>query len=213
MANISTFRSRIGQGRDLAKANRFLVNFNVPTGVSGAGTYGPDLPYLCETAELPGRALDTQEYRYYGPKFRMPHQSAYTDINFTIYLRSFMQDKKLFDNWLDYINPKNTYDFKFRNQYSTSVEIWQFEEMSDKPSYKITLNKAYPINVNPVPLSWSEDNIHRLQVTFCYVDWRKDDDPKPTGTSTIDNFFDQLKESSRILNSSQGGRTTVGGGV
>lgn len=193
MSNLNTFRSKIAQGRDLAKANRFMVLFSFPQGLPGATTYGPDQQYLCETAELPGRAFNTQEYRYYGPNFKMPHQSAYTDINFTLYLRSFMNDKKLFDNWLEFINPKTTYDFKFRTQYSTNIQVWQMEETRSIPSYLVTLRKAYPINVNAVPLSWAEDNIHRLQVTFCYVDWRKEDDPTPTGTNTLDDNINRLR--------------------
>lgn len=199
MANVNTFRARIAKGRDFAKANRFSVVFNVPGGVRNSSLYSADLTYLCEAAELPGRALNVQEYRYYGPNFKMPHQSVYTDINFTLYVRSFMRDKALFDDWIDYINPKTTYDFRFRREYSTSVHVWQFEE-NGKPSYVATLNKAYPINVNPMPLSWAEDNIHRLQVTFCYVDWRKLDDPRPTGSAnSLEQFFaDRQREAERI---------------
>lgn len=209
MSNISTFRSRIGQGRDLAKANRYMVVFTFPQGLTNATTYGPDISYLCETAELPGRALNMQDYRYYGPNFKMPTQSAYTDINFTIYLRSFMEDKKLFDNWLEFINPKTTYDFKFRTEYATSIGIWQMEETTNVPSYVVTLRKAFPINVNAVPLSWAEDNIHRLQVTFSYVDWRKEDDPTPTGTNTLDDYFAQQRRYAEALNNG----TVVAGGV
>lgn len=211
-ANVNDFRSTIARGRDFAKANRFAVFFNLPLGISGSADDIRDLSFLCETSELPGRALNVQEYRYYGPNFKMPHQSAYTDINFTIYVRSFMNDKRLFDNWIEYINPKTTYDFRFRNEYSTDINIFQYEE-DGKESYKVTLQKAYPINVNPMPLAWAEDNIHRLQVSFCYVDWRKDDDAISNSTVTLDDQFERLREFNRVLNNSRGGRTTVGGGV
>lgn len=212
MANISTFRSTIAKGRDFAKANRFLVEFNMPLGVGTDVNDSRDLSFLCETAELPGRALNIQEYRYYGPNFKMPHQSAYTDINFSLYVRSFMNDRRIFDNWIEFINPKTTYDFKFRSEYSTDINIYQYEEDGTQ-SYKVTLQKAYPINVNPMPLSWAEDNIHRLQVTFCYVDWRKDDDVVSNSTLTIDDQFARLREFERILNNSRGGATLVGGGI
>lgn len=192
VSNVNSFRTKIGEGRDIAKANRYLVAFNVPLGVQNAGTYGLDQTFLCETAELPGRALSTQDYRYYGPTFRMPHQSAYTDINFIIYVRSFMEDKKLFDNWIEYINPKTSYDFRFRNEYSTDINIFQYEDAREAATYMVTLRKAYPINVNPMPLSWSDDNLHKLQVTFCYVDWFKSDDPRPAGPRTLPKFFNDL---------------------
>lgn len=200
VSNVNDFRSRIGQGRDIAKANRYLVAFNMPFEVKNAGTFGLDQTFLCETAELPGRALNTQDYRYYGPSFRMPHQSAYTDINFIIYVRSFMQDKKLFDNWIEYINPKTTYDFRFRNQYSTDINIFQYEDSREAATYMVTLRKAYPINVNPMPLSWSDDNLHKLQVTFCYVDWFKDDDSIPGGQRTLGTHFENLERRARQNN-------------
>ena len=199
MANINTFKGVLSSGRDLAKANRYRVAFNIPTAVPG-NDLNRELTFLCETAELPGRALNVQDYRYYGPNFKMPSQSAYTDINLTLYVRSFMRDKMVFDNWLEYINPKTTYDFRFRNEYSTDLEIFQYEERdSTRHSYKVTLQKAYPINVNPMPLAWAEDNIHRLQVTFCYVDWRKEFDPRPVGQSTLDGDLRAREDLARNL--------------
>lgn len=177
LSNVNDFRSVISRDRDLAKASRFAVQ------IGRISSLFSDLIYLCETAEMPGRALNVQDYRYYGPTFKLPVQSEYTEVNFTFYVRDVMREKEMFDNWMAYINPKNTYNFRFRNEYSTDIYIYQYSEVAfraqtaqtvpDTPqaSYKATLRQAYPINVMAMPLSWAEDNFHRLQVTFTYTDW------------------------------------------
>lgn len=169
LSNINDFRSSIGRGRDFAKAARFAVQ------IGRISNLFKDLIFMCETAEMPGRALILNDYRYYGPNFKMPHQSEYTEINFSFYVSDIMREKELFDNWIAYINPKNNYNFRFRNEYSTDVNIYQYSEISGQSgpeaTYKATLRQAYPINVQALPLSWSEDNIHRLAVTFAYTDW------------------------------------------
>lgn len=179
LSNINDFRSSIARGRDFAKAARFSVQ------IGRISNLFADLIYMCETAEMPGRALVLNDYRYYGPNFKMPHQSEYTEINFSFYVSDIMREKELFDNWMGYINPKNTYNFRFRNEYSTDVNIYQYSEVGEayqpnregetqtriQATYKATLRQAYPINVQPLALSWAEDNIHRLQVTFAYTDW------------------------------------------
>lgn len=170
LSNMNDFRQAVGRNGDFAKAARFAVQIGRISGLF------PDLIFYCETAEMPGRAFDTQDYRYYGPNFKLPHLSAYMDINFSFYVSDKMTEKEMFDKWMAYINPKNTYDFRFLNEYSTDVNIYQFSEVADndgkpKATYKATLRRAYPINVQPLALSWAEDNIHRLQVTFAYSDW------------------------------------------
>ena len=169
LSNINEFRTVLGKDRDLAKTTRFAVQIARLNGVFS------DLMYLCETAEMPGRAFQMQDYRYYGPNFKLPNVSEYSDINFTFLVRDVMREKETFDNWMSYINPKNTYDFRFLNEYSSDVYIYQFSELKDEgATYKATLRRAYPINVQSLPISWTDENIHRLTVTFTFTDWVTD---------------------------------------
>lgn len=193
LSNINDFRATIARGRDFSKAARFAVQ------IGRISNLFSELIYMCETAEMPGRALVLNDYRYYGPNFKMPHQSEYTEINFSFYVSDIMREKELFDNWLSYINPKNSYNFRFRNEYSTDVNIYQYSEIGESyitgrgaegrlemksvSTYRATLRQAYPINVQPLALSWAEDNIHRLQVTFAYTDWVTLPESKETSDS------------------------------
>jgi hypothetical protein len=175
LSNLNDFRTVVGKDRDFSKSTRFAVQIGRLSGVFS------DLIYLCETAELPGRAFSLQDYRYYGPNFKLPTFSEYADITFSFLVRDVMREKETFDNWMAYINPKNTYDFRFLNEYSSDIYIYQFSEIANagergkaSATYKATLRRAYPINVQSMPLSWVDENIHRLQVTFTFTDWLTD---------------------------------------
>lgn len=149
------------------------------------------LSFLCEQAELPGRSLTVNDARYYGPNFKYPVQSEYTDISMTFLVRDKMLEKQFFDNWIMSINPTNTYDFLYKKGYATSIDIIQYSQVKsldrdgNYPSYMLTLRKAFPISVAPMPLSWSEEGFHRLQVTFAYTEFSRRDDLNRFGYSFV----------------------------
>lgn len=164
LANLNEFRSVLAAGNDVAKAARFAVQIN-KVGVPS------DLHFLCEAAEFPARALNAQSYRYYGPDFKLPHQTAYTDLNLTFICRTKMEEKKFFDKWMEEINPRDSYNFNFRSAYACDVVIYQYAETGEA-TYMNTFLDAFPINVNAMPTSWAEDNYQRLQVTFAFTEWK-----------------------------------------
>ena len=169
LSNLNEFRTVAGKDRDFSKSTRFAVQIGKLAGVF------PDLIYMCESAEMPGRSFSLQDFRYYGPSFKLPTISEYSDMTLSFLVRDVMREREVFDNWMTYINPKNTYDFRFLKDYSSDVSIYQFSEIADQgATYKITLRRAYPITVAAMPLSWMDENIHRLQVTFTFTDWLTD---------------------------------------
>ena len=50
------------------------------------------------------------------------------------------------------------------NPFGIDLGIGKAAARTPKPSYKITLDEAYPISVGEVPLSWSNDGIAKLNV-------------------------------------------------
>ena len=165
------FRSIIGRQNDGAKVAKYITRINglqniIDIRVSEA----KELSFLCEMAELPGRAITVEPAHYYGPEFKTPVISAYNDMNLTFICRNKMFERKIFDDWMEVIQPKNNYDFKYREDYETTINIYTLNEALEA-TYMTELRHAFPIYVNPQPLAWAEDNYHRLQVTFSYVDW------------------------------------------
>ena len=130
------------------------------------------LALQCETAELPGRTIDTHEVKIYGPGFRVPHDSKYAgDINLGFICTNDFYERKLFDRWLEAIHPSDTNNLRFpkgnSTRYMTNITIVQYDDFIKK-IYSVQLIDAFPIGIAAQPLSWAEEGFHRLSVQFSY---------------------------------------------
>lgn len=182
----------LSRNQDLIKSSRFVIQILAPQVLSvndpGLPNYSKfdtsDLTYLCESAELPGRGFMNSDIRYYGPNYKIPYQTTYEDLNLTFLCRDKFKERKFFDDWMELINPTDTYNFSYRSTYVTTINIFQMSDVtyqSDNPDdpmraqqrYTITCEEAYPILVNPQPMTWADDNFHRLTITFTYKRWRR----------------------------------------
>lgn len=165
--------SKMNEGKGPARSARFVVQINawnlLPTGTD-LDSIRKDLVYLCEVAEFPGRSFMNSDIRYYGPSVKFPFQSVYEDVNFTFLCRVESEERRLFDFWMETINPIDTFDFSYKKDYATTIDIFQLDE-EQKATYAITLREAYPIQISPQPVTWADDNFQRLAVTFTYSSW------------------------------------------
>lgn len=174
-----------------AKSCRFAVRI-IPQGdliQRYSGGFTEQLIYLCEAAEYPGRGFLNVDLRYYGPNFKLPYQSSYEDITLTFICRNGSFERQFFDDWQAIINPPNTFDFNYKSDYRSQIEIFQYDDINN-PQYYFTILDAYPVLVNPQPLTWADDQFLRLGVTFTYGWWtRPGIDPKPRNSSSISASF------------------------
>lgn len=210
---IEDFGAIAGDYEGFVRSCRFAVRILPQPFIARLSGLNPnDLTYLCEVTEFPGRGFNNIDLRYYGPSQKLPIQTTYEDINMTFICRSRSLERQFFDDWQLCINPVNTYDFNYRDDYSAQIDIFQFGEFGQgiiertpavlgdpnlpplpqtyinntlKAQYKITLYDAYPILVNAQPVTWSDDTFQRLVVSFTYSKWgRKELDPQPRQSET-----------------------------
>ena len=165
------------QFNGLAKTAKFAVKI-IPDGPdnimnnSGYGRGLRDLTFLCEAAEFPGRGMMTTDIRYYGPNFKTPFQTSYEDLNLTFLVRENFLEREIFDSWMETINPNFNYDFFYRDDYSCTIRIYSLSDVElYGANYVFTFKKAWPVLVNPQPVTWADDNFHRLSVSFTYANW------------------------------------------
>ena len=197
----------------VVKGCRFVVRVNASTLLTRLSYSGniQSLIYACDSAELPGRAFQVTEVRYYGPKQLMPNNSNYGDgMNLSFICRSKTLERQFFDDWMDVINPPNSYHFKYPNEYYTDIEIFQYAEFGaiqgqdeelgilgfpdgqppkerairkylPQPIYAWKIKKAWPMMVNPQLVTWADSDILRLQVTFAFKNWERQGDEEQIG--------------------------------
>lgn len=210
--NIDDFRTNLSAHGELAKADKFDVQFNVPSVVQlASGTTLRELTLQCETSELPSRDINLIEYRHYGFIRRIPHQNQYGMASFTFICAGDMWEKRLFDRWLDVMVPTNsglvTYpmDNQGNMNYETSIMCNQYNANGNW-IYGAQLIDAIPTSISQLSQNWNDDSYHRLTVTFAFRKWLSDSttaqvDPtdfgssiggnvniKPTGVAPINNM-------------------------
>lgn len=169
--SISSFLSSFTE--ELARPNHFDVLITMPPALSGASDFSKNsLVYRCESTELPGRSLQTSGMKVYGVEEKFPYLTSYSDINLTFIVADNMQEKKVFDRWIDYIHPTSTYNFKYKKEYATDLVITQYN-LKKQPSYEVRLKEAYPIAVSGLDLNWGADGYHKLPVTFSFTSWEE----------------------------------------
>jgi len=133
------------------------------------------LSMQCEAAELPGKSLATTEVKIYGPSFKVPYQTQYTESTLSFLCTNDFYERKLFDRWIESIMPTDTNNLRFakdqESRYLTNIKVIQYDDFI-KQIYAVELIDAFPVSISAQPLSWSDDNFHRLSVQFSYQKYR-----------------------------------------
>lgn len=185
-----TFMSISNKYGSLMKSGRFAVRI-IPVGslLSNVNntSIAQDLTYICEATDFPGRSLMNMDLRYYGPNQKLPFQSVYDDITMTFICRSQSMEREFFDDWMQIINPTTHFDFTYRNEYVSRIEMYHYSDVADDdndftPTYKITLENAYPLAILPQPLMWGDNQIQKLLVGMTFTKYYRDDFTRPTMT-------------------------------
>lgn len=143
-----------------------------------------DMTYLCESVNFPGRGFDFMEARYYGPPLFLPYNTKYSnELTLSLITRGEALERQMFDDWMEIINPTNIFDFNYATDYYCRIQIYQFKEIpatpagvkptEPMPAYHWELQQCWPISVNEQAVTWADNDVLRLQVTFTYRYWRR----------------------------------------
>lgn len=184
--SLNDFKSKLDEYGSVSKQCRFMVqiSFQGQNNILNSSLDSRmlnDLIYLCDATELPGRSTDIIENRYYGPSFNVPRNAKYSGvIDLSIICRSEGFERQFFDDWLNVINPVTNFNFEYRENYISKIDVYQFAEYAKdkdstfpKPVYQWTLHEAWPVQVTDQKVTWADDDIQRLSVSFTYRYWSR----------------------------------------
>lgn len=133
------------------------------------------LSLQCEAAELPSKSLGTTDVKIYGPTFKVPYQTQFSETTLSFMCTNDFYERKLFDRWMEAIMPTDTNNLRYakdqESRYLTNIKIIQYDDFI-KQIYAVELIDAFPVSISAQPLSWSDDNFHRLSVQFAYQKYR-----------------------------------------
>lgn len=194
MFNLADFKSYLSKTGTLP-TNRFAVEIPVPKVLFGAEVvvnnwrrpmpgFSEDLQFRAESITAPGVTLDMTNVNRYGigPIQKFPFNANFTPVSIT-----FLADKDslvwiFFYNWLNNIfsysyddaNPNADF-LRYRANYMVDyvvdpkINVYDYDGVL---STTIQLIDAYPISMNEVNLSWSDNNqLMHITVSFAYRHW------------------------------------------
>jgi hypothetical protein len=168
--SISDFKSSFST--DVARSNRFDVFIPIPPVLLPYFSTARTLNFRCENAQLPGKTFSTTEQKFgSAPVEKFPYATTFTDIDLTFIVDDDMQQKLLFDGWMNYVSPVYNYNIRYKSDYTTSITINQYD-VENNLTYSVNLYDAYPISMNQMDLDWSSEGQHKLVVTFAYTNWQ-----------------------------------------
>ena len=147
--------------------------------------------FFCDSASMPGRTItDETNDMLYGPERSIARGVSYDDITLTFYMDQQMAEQVLFKSWQNLaINP-NTYNSNFYDEYVGSIDIFPLVALTGEvnrmasedeklvqgePLARATLGanfthlvEAFPKTVAPIEMSYQNDGLAKLSVTFSY---------------------------------------------
>lgn len=137
--------------------------------------------YRCQGIELPGRTLQTLELKTAGPPRKIAYDSIFTEVTANIICSKNLEEKELFENWQNKAvgeyrnlqsNNQDMFSLGFFDDYIGTVTIFVYDA-TKKLERQYVLEEAYPINVSSLQLSWTNNEVTILPVTFTYTHLRK----------------------------------------
>ena len=187
--SLSTFLTEIST-KTLLDTSRHLMLFTLPKGLVGHydSNSVKQVALRCDTSTLPGISFaETEEIRRFGvgPTEKHPYLPVFGAISASYIVDGSGAIHSFFYDWMSYIIGFDSsqgmsavngfgwapYEVAYKDDYRSTVTIFVYNELNDK-IIELTLNSAYPIAINPVPLSWgNSDQFMKLDVTWDYMDW------------------------------------------
>lgn len=173
MFSVNTIKTNL----KIVRPNLFFAEITLPTvlgSAAAAGVSTSTFKYRCESTELPGRTIATADEQGFGSSIKHAYEVTFNDLTVSIIASEDMNERRLIETWMDNTvrRPSTTNTgglIKYYNDYASgTVTIYQLNDQK-KQIAKCTLNRAYPIAVGPMNLTWEEnDTYQRFAVTFAY---------------------------------------------
>lgn len=190
--NINDFRTNLNGQKEVAKADKFDVTISIPnlSGLFNVGSTGESLSLVCEAAELPGVTITPIEWINYGFVQRIPGKLTFPPVSLTFICTGLMQERTFFDSWINSMIPFNSgllvYPDDNNQQIKSNIAITQYSSTGTN-IYTVNLLEAWPMDIQPLPLDWANDQVHRLSVTFSYKKWTSNGTTNATPVTTQPN--------------------------
>ena len=177
--NISKFKAALGS---VARPNIWRAEIKFGDGLfrtlgKSSSDVLPNFSYRCERTTIPGKTISTVDDYGGGPPLKLAQDVTYQDIDMTIICATDMQERYIFETWMNVVVLPGFYAgsglVNYYNNYAlgNTLTLYQYNELGDV-ILKYTLHDVYPVQISAMNLTWEENNTYqRFDVTLNYRDY------------------------------------------
>jgi hypothetical protein len=137
-----------------------------------------DMFLFCESCNLPGRQIATQDLFTSQKAYKRPYGYINDQVTMTFNLTNDYYAYNYLKSWMDMIvrkNGENDFHIGYKSEYTGDITIQQLGNTDYIPVKGIKLINAYPVTLSQIALSnTSENSIAQVTVTFEFDDWEEE---------------------------------------
>lgn len=169
MGQIDDLKGVIGKRKGFAQANKFSITFpefsNLPS--------LKDIEFVCESAQLPGRQILTNDYAPSRQIEKRPNGYSNEDVNFIFNLTNDYYVRDVFSKWTNLVVNREEYSVGYKEDYATTIAIHQLDDQNRK-IYTVELFDAFPVTMQSIDLAnATTDVVQTISITMSYRDFRE----------------------------------------
>ena len=172
--NIDTFTEKLTKGGAMNSLFRCAV-----TASKGVGMDVTKFEYLCNTATLPGSAVDAATINYMGRALSIPSNRAVQQLTTNVYNDEDMEIRNHMENWLELLSSHKTNKRASQmigiNSYTGTLEVQQLSKDGTKATKTYEFIQAYPASTGDIAVSWATNDIETFDITWNFAYWRAKD--------------------------------------
>jgi len=175
--SLEQIKGEISAGGGVAHANLHRVILPVIPSIflnlTGIDVATPQaLNVLCKNVNMPGRQLLTSERTIGVVTQKVAYGEANEDVNLTFVGLNNYNVRKYFEDWMFYAMNPDTYEVRYKNEYSRNVTIQQLDKFH-RVVYSVTLEDAFPTQLLNIDFSDENANPVDVGITLSYTRWRR----------------------------------------
>lgn len=169
--NLEAFRA----GFKGVRANRFKVTGAFPNapGAQQGNAGLVNFEFYCKAASIPGSGIGIIPVGYKGRPVKFSGERTYQDWIIQVYDSSTPNIRKLFEDWVDYMDRRNAHEVNY-NTVINNQWLIEYMDMSGSQSNsqyrrKFTLKNCWPVDVSAIEVSYDiPDTFAEFTVTLTY---------------------------------------------
>lgn len=169
------FSAAVLGNNELSRPNKYYVNVRAGSGIVGNPQFPEErLNLLCNTVQLPNRAIMTSDHRHFNRSVKFAYASVYEPITLTFNSSDDFYERKWLESWMEAIVDTKSGAIKYYDDYIG--EMWVYTvDRNGSFNGGVKLHEVYPINISTVDMSYSSmDEITQIACTFNYLYWSRD---------------------------------------